>query len=397
MKKFQTNRKFSNLFGPEIDVVKKRVEFFIKNKKWYDAKGIPYTLGLLLSGQAGAGKTSTVKCLANETNRHIININFNNDISKSQFENLFFNEVINVINISTGQTEKYSIPLEQRIYVLEDIDCQSELVIERNLRTKLPTEEKAADILLDSIKTNPMKPDTYKNQLLFSGAEKLDLSFLLNILDGVLENPGRIVIMTSNYIDKLDHALIRPGRIDIIADFKKCRNETLVQMMEFFYDIVLVEEEKEQIFYLTESMISPAEMGKIMFENFNSHKEAIIKLIQFVKEKSHIDDIYRTSSNNVVEVIEPKLNEDYSYKLLPFENRECLEIVKIEKEEKKTENDCPRDETVKHIFPTNRGYPDYDNTYPDGKVPVNLCDTFANRGYPDGIVPANLCDTFATF
>ena len=66
MKVFQTNRKFTNLFGPEISVVRKRVEFFIKNRKWYDTKGIPYTLGLLLSGQAGAGKTSSIKCLANE-------------------------------------------------------------------------------------------------------------------------------------------------------------------------------------------------------------------------------------------------------------------------------------------------------------------------------------------
>jgi len=372
MKKFQTNRKFSNLFGPEIDVVKKRVEFFIKNKKWYDAKGIPYTLGLLLSGQAGAGKTSTVKCLANETRRHIININLNNDISKSQFENLFFNEVINVINISTGQNEKYSIPLEQRIYVLEDIDCQGDLVIERALRTTRPSVKKDPEnILPESIKTNPSKPDTYQNQPLFAGAEKLDLSFLLNILDGVLENPGRIVIMTSNYIDQLDHALIRPGRIDIIADFKKCRNETLVQMMEFFYDIVLEEEEKEQIFYLTEFMISPAEMGKIMFENFDSHKEAIIKLMQFVQEKSHIDDIYRTNSHSNVGFTESESQEDYSYKLLPLENRERLEIVKIEKEEKTSvseiekeekksvseiekeektsENDCPIDETVKPI------------------------------------------------
>jgi len=290
MKKFQTNRKFSNLFGPEIDVVKKRVEFFIKNKKWYDTKGIPYTLGLLLSGQAGAGKTSTVKCLANETHRHIININLNNDISKTQFENLFFNEVINVLNISTGQTEKYSIPLEQRIYVLEDIDCQSDLVMERSLKNK-PIEDQTNEpnISLQSIKTNPDKPDTYQNTPIFSGAEKLDLSFLLNILDGVLENPGRIVIMTSNHIDQLDHALIRPGRIDVIADFKKCRNQTIIEMLEFFYDMVLSEEEKQQISCLTEYAISPAEMGKVMFENFYDYKMAISSLVQMNQNKCSIE------------------------------------------------------------------------------------------------------------
>lgn len=37
---------------------------------------------------------------------------------------------------------------------------------------------------------------------------------LLNVLDGVVDTPGRIVILTTNVVDVLDRALIRPGRID---------------------------------------------------------------------------------------------------------------------------------------------------------------------------------------
>lgn len=46
---------------------------------------------------------------------------------------------------------------------------------------------------------------------------------LLNVLDGVVDSPGRIVIMTTNHPDALDAALIRPGRIDkkIHLDFMK--------------------------------------------------------------------------------------------------------------------------------------------------------------------------------
>uniref|UniRef100_A0A6C0E0Y9 AAA+ ATPase domain-containing protein n=1 Tax=viral metagenome TaxID=1070528 RepID=A0A6C0E0Y9_9ZZZZ len=260
MKMFETNRKFTNLFGPEISVVKKRVDFFIKNRKWYDTKGIPYNLGLLLSGEPGSGKTSTIKCLANETKRHIININLNNDITKIQLENLFFNEMIMILNIATCQTEKYYIPLDQRIYVLEDIDCQSDLVTERSLKN-----------LEDSFK----RKDEILNNNSTSGAEKIDLSFLLNLLDGVLEIPGRIVVMTSNYPNKLDHALIRPGRIDIIADFKKCDRITLIEMMEFFYDIKLSQSDKNIIHCLNDYIISPAEMSKLMFENFNDYKKTI--------------------------------------------------------------------------------------------------------------------------
>lgn len=46
---------------------------------------------------------------------------------------------------------------------------------------------------------------------------------LLNVLDGVVDTPGRIVIMTTNLIEVLDPALIRPGRIDkrILLEYMK--------------------------------------------------------------------------------------------------------------------------------------------------------------------------------
>jgi AAA domain (dynein-related subfamily) len=366
MKKFQTNRKFSNLFGPEIDIVKKRVEFFIKNKKWYDEKGIPYTIGLLLSGQAGAGKTSSVKCLANETNRHIININLNNDITKTQFENLFFNEVISVLNTSTGQTEKYSIPLDQRIYVLEDIDCQSDLVMERSLKKPLEKKEEQQPTSIQSVKTNPNKPDTYNNPVQ-TGCEKLDLSHLLNVLDGVLEIPGRIVIMTSNYIDKLDHALIRPGRIDIIANFKKCVNKTLIEMMEFFYDLSLTEKDKKRILALKEYIVSPAEMGKVMFENFDDFRNAIDTLDKICEEterKEQKNIIYtpvieETEKKDVIEETEKKDVIEETEKKDVIEETEKKDVIEeiekkdvIEEIEKKDVNEETEKKEEKSIIYT---------------------------------------------
>ena len=280
MKVFETNRKFSNLFGPEISAVKQRVEFFVKNSKWYDSKGIPHTLGLLLSGQAGAGKTSSIKCLANETKRHIININLNNDITKVQLDNLFFNETLFVINPSTNKTETYYIPLNQRIYVLEDIDCQDKIVVKRELKE---------DLLKGHNNSNDRKPlqqPLTQQPSPIGIAEKIDLSFLLNLLDGILESPGRIVIMTSNHPEKLDHALIRPGRIDIIANFKKCTRETIFQMMEHFYDVSLQSDVQKIIFdELDDYFISPAEMSKLMFENITDYRAALVELKKYYLNK----------------------------------------------------------------------------------------------------------------
>jgi hypothetical protein len=373
MKKFQTNRRFSNLFGPEIDTVRKRVNFFIKNKKWYDAKGIPYTLGLLLSGQAGAGKTSTIKCLGNETGRHIININLNNDITKTQMENLFYNEVISVINNSTGQTEKYSIPLDQRIYVLEDIDCQSDLVMDRDYRNMgdlvmdrdyrnnksngdlvmdRDTKKNGKEINSKSNQANPVGkkecnlPQYQSNSELFPGAEKIDLSFLLNLLDGVLEIPGRIVIMTSNYIKMLDKALIRPGRIDVIANFKKCTNQTLLEMMEFFYERKLDNDCVDRIFVLEEYIISPAEMSKLMFENMEDYE----KVIEFLETKSRQYQMEEMKEMEEMEKIEKiEIEKIEKIEIEEMEKMEIEEMEKIEMEKmEKMEMEKMEMEKIEH-------------------------------------------------
>lgn len=65
--------------------------------------------------------------------------------------------------------------------------------------------------------------------------DSITLSDVLNIIDGVLETPGRILILTSNYPDKLDSALLRPGRIDLKIDFKRCDSHQLKLMFTHFY------------------------------------------------------------------------------------------------------------------------------------------------------------------
>ncbi len=323
MKEFQTNRKFSNLFGEEIDLIKKRVDFFINNRKWYDEKGIPYTLGLLLSGAPGTGKTSCIKCLANETNRHIININLNNDITKKQLENLFFNESLVVLNPFTMQNEKYNIPLDQRIYVLEDIDCQGDAVLDRDrnkentityfepepmaqggggggpgfggasplptMNSPLPTMNSPLPTMNSPLPTMNSQHSNANAAAPLQHAEQMDMSFLLNLLDGVLETPGRMLIMTSNYPKRLDKALIRPGRIDIITEFPACTAPSALQsMMENMYGQALTEDEVAEIKSLAVK-ITPAEMSKLMFENLESKSATMAALKEYGNKSATVD------------------------------------------------------------------------------------------------------------
>jgi hypothetical protein len=196
------------------------------------------------------------------------------------------------------------------------------------LKGQVEVKEQPNTISLESVKTNPNKPDTYNNPTQ-NGGEKLDLSFLLNILDGVLEIPGRIVIMTSNYIDKLDHALIRPGRIDIIANFKRCVNKTLIEMIEFFYDISLSEKDKIRILNLREFVVSPAEMGKVMFENFDNFRNAIERLEKICEEKEKEEEEKEEEEKEKEEIYTPFIET-------PVENPVENPIENITKEEVRT-------------------------------------------------------------
>lgn len=297
MKQFITNRSFKNLFGKNIDIIRKRVEFFRDNKKWYDDKGIPYTLGILISGNPGSGKTSLIKCMANELKRHIINIHLSDTMTKTQVENLFYNEQIQVTQ--NGKTETYTIPINKRIYVLEDVDCQCDVVLDRENETteqilikknsELKQEIERLTYALNEFSngkkmimtggkmpTNEIKKDENSNQ-------KITLSFLLNLFDGILETPGRITIMTTNFIDKLDKAFTRPGRIDVISKFGVADYSQLTAIIEHRYDVKLTEEQLNIICNLY-PCITPAEISRILFENFNDLDKALQSLINYVDD-----------------------------------------------------------------------------------------------------------------
>ena len=71
-------------------------------------------------------------------------------------------------------------------------------------------------------------------------AGKVSLSTLLNVLDGLASPEGRLLIMTTNHIECLDPALIRPGRVDMKAELYLA-NEDMINQLFFFSFIALQE------------------------------------------------------------------------------------------------------------------------------------------------------------
>merc|ERR1719492_380772 len=72
----------------------------------------------------------------------------------------------------------------------------------------------------------------------------LTFTGLLNCLDGIGHATGQIVIMTTNYIDRLDDALIRAGRADMWIEFKCATSWQLGEIFKWFYHRTPKEAEK---------------------------------------------------------------------------------------------------------------------------------------------------------
>merc|ERR1711971_651101 len=130
--KFSSGKTFKNIFFPQKEELIEKIQFFMENESWYVENGIPYMFGLLLHGEPGCGKTSTIKAIANMTQRHIVSVPLKNVQNMNELYQVFYGEKIN----------KVKIPMSKRLYVLEDIDCAGldDIVKKRKMTTpSIPT------------------------------------------------------------------------------------------------------------------------------------------------------------------------------------------------------------------------------------------------------------------
>lgn len=178
-------------------------------------------VNLLLHGLPGCGKSSIIKAIADRTGYAVIVVKLSYLTSDAQLFSIFYDQFIHTDTKSGGAF----VPLNNRIYVFEDIDAETDVVFKRDAATKAMNTTPDVNMTTSVISavSSCMKPDP-----------KITLSGVLNALDGVVDF-NSIVIMTTNHPEKLDPALVRFGRFNMKIELRRMSSANATALIQSYY------------------------------------------------------------------------------------------------------------------------------------------------------------------
>ena len=220
------------------EILKNDIQSFINSKRMYMNNNILYKRNYLLYGKPGTGKSSLIFALASEFNYKIKIIDLKS-----------FKGIPDILQQISNE--------EKIFYVFEDIDALSTTFMER--------EESKVSNNVNEKKESP-------RELVSDNHSGLNLSDILNVMDGLYTPEGAICFFTTNHIEKLDKAFLRDGRMDCKIEMNDLDNKVANQMI------------KDKLGYeelFTKKTINPATLQELIIQviwnkmNINDFKKRI--------------------------------------------------------------------------------------------------------------------------
>ena len=239
---------------------------FRTRKQYYSKIGKAWKRGYLLHGPPGTGKSSMIAAMANLLNYDIYDVELTSVKDNTELRKLLIETT------------------SKSIIVIEDIDCSLDLTGQRKKKKEEEKEESKDDPLLMKGKENESKES------------KVTLSGLLNFIDGLWSACGeeRLIVFTTNHVEKLDPALIRRGRMDKHIELSYCCFEAFKVLAKNYLDI-----DSHNLFpsierLLGETNMTPADVAEnLMPKSITDDPETacledLIQAIETAKEEARV-------------------------------------------------------------------------------------------------------------
>ncbi|KAL7606290.1 hypothetical protein Lser_V15G20597 [Lactuca serriola] len=254
-----------------MDPVKKQeivddLTTFSNAEEFYNRIGRAWKRGYLLYGPPGTGKSTMIAAMANFLCYDIYDLELTAVKDNTELRRLL---------IETSS---------KSIIVIEDIDCSMDLTGQRKKDKEEPEESDPAK--------KPVKPPENESK-----ASKVTLSGLLNFVDGLWSACGgdRLIVFTTNHVEKLDPALIRRGRMDKHIELSYCgfeafrvlaRNYLYLETHDLFEKIRGLLEETQ----MTPADVAENLMPKTSPADVEGCLRSLIEALENTKEEKRIEE-----------------------------------------------------------------------------------------------------------
>ncbi|KAL6287929.1 hypothetical protein ACE6H2_012319 [Prunus campanulata] len=237
---------------------------FSKGKEYYAKIGKAWKRGYLLYGPPGTGKSTMIAAMSNLMDYDVYDLELTTVKDNTELRKLL---------IDTPS---------KSIIVIEDIDCSLDLTGQRKKKKEKDEEENEEN--------DPVKKKMEKEE---SQPSKVTLSGLLNFIDGIWSACGgeRLIVFTTNYVDKLDPALIRRGRMDKHIELSYCCYEAFKVLARNYLDL-----ESHELFETIERLLGetnmiPADVAENLMpnsvtEDADSCLKKLIEALETAKEEA---------------------------------------------------------------------------------------------------------------
>lgn len=213
----ESNRNFDSLFFTEKREILEVLTNFKNGTLFPKHLPIDNKLGIILHGPPGTGKTGFIAAVANFLRRNILMVNMNRVKTRKELD------------------EVLAYDKKTHIWVFEEFDCAAG-VAKRSGETNTDKNELSAYavmLLSQKEQTEGVMKELREEKAAIN--DKLDMQYLLTKLDGLESANDRLIIATTNHPEKIDPALLRPGRFGIQINLTYCSSKMLQDIIGMIY------------------------------------------------------------------------------------------------------------------------------------------------------------------